>query len=92
MKVKNKIDQRCKQLRLSAIGGQVQQLADLVASEGISYLDFAARLLETEIAHRNQNDMFRKIKAARLPALHELQAYDCSQAEGMPPAKLKRAV
>ncbi|MDP1762964.1 MAG: IS21-like element helper ATPase IstB [Sediminibacterium sp.] len=90
MKVKNKIDQHCKQLRLSAIGGQVQQLADLAASEGISYLDFAARLLETEIAHRNQNDMFRKIKAARLPALHELQAYDCSQAEGMPPAKLQQ--
>jgi DNA replication protein DnaC len=90
MKIKNKIDQHCKQLRLSAIGGQVQQLADLAATEGISYLDFAARLLETEIAHRNQNDMLRKIKAARLPALHELQAYDCSQAEGMPPAKLQQ--
>ena len=90
MKIKNKIDQHCKQLRLSAIGGQVQQLADLAATEGISYLDFAARLLETEIAHRNQNDMLRKIKAARLPTLHELQAYDCSQAEGMPPAKLQQ--
>jgi hypothetical protein len=90
MRVKNKIDQHCKQLRLSALGGQVQHLADVAAAEGISYLEFAGRLLETEIAYRNKNDMLRKIKFARLPALHKLQAYDCAQAEGMPPAKLQQ--
>jgi DNA replication protein DnaC len=74
MKVKNKIDQHCKQLRLSALGGQVQHLADAAAAEGISYLEFASRLLETEIAHRNQNEMLRKIKFA----------------DGMPPAKLQQ--
>ena len=36
MKVKNKIDQHCKQLRLSALGGQVQHLADAAAAEGIT--------------------------------------------------------
>jgi len=81
MKVKNKIDQHCKQLRLSALGGQVQHLADAAAAEGISYLEFAGRLLETEIAHRNQNDMLRKIRFAKLPAMHELQAYDCAQVQ-----------
>ena len=90
MKIKNKIDIHCKQLRLSAIGGQVQQLADEAATEGISYLEFAARLLETEIAHRNQNDLLRKVKLAKLPANHELQAYDCAQVDGMPPAKLQQ--
>src|SRR5579863_1352940 len=90
MKVKNKIDLHCKQLRLSAIGRQVHQLADTAAAEGISYLEFAGRLLETEITHRNQADLLRKIKFARLPVLHELQAYDCTQAEGMPPAKLQQ--
>ena len=90
MKVKNKIDIHCKQLRLSAIGGQVQQLADKAATEGISYLEFAARLLETEIDHRNQNDMLRKVKLAKLPANHELKAYDCAQVDGMPPAKLQQ--
>jgi len=90
MKIKNKIDIHCKQLRLSAIGRQVQQLADEAATEGISYLEFAARLLETEIAHRNQNDMMRKVKLAKLPANHELQAYDCAQVDGMPPAKLQQ--
>ncbi|MEK9145291.1 MAG: ATP-binding protein, partial [Elusimicrobiota bacterium] len=90
MKVKNKIDQHCKQLRLSAIGGQIQRLADAAAAEGISYLEFAGRLLETEIAYRNQNEMLRKIKFARLPVMHDLQTYDCAQTEGMPPAKLQQ--
>ena len=90
MKIKNKIETHCKQLRLSAIGGQVQQLADNAATEGISYLEFAGRLLETEITHRNQNDMLRKVKLAKLPANHELQAYDCAQVDGMPPAKLQQ--
>ena len=90
MKVKNKIEIHCKQLRLKAIGGKVQQLADDAATEGISYLEFAARLLETEVAHRNENDMLRKIKMARLPAMHQLQAFDCAQVEGMPPAKLEQ--
>ena len=90
MKVKNKIDQYCKQLRLSALSGQVQQLADLASAEEISYLKFAERLLETEIAYRNHNDMLRKVKMAKLPASHELKAYDCGQIEGMPPAKLEQ--
>ncbi len=90
MKVKNKIDQHCKQLHLSALGAQVEQLADAAASEGISYLEFAGRLLEVEIANRNKNEMLRKIKFAKLPAMHDLQAYDCAQAEGMPPAKLQQ--
>jgi DNA replication protein DnaC len=34
--------------------------------------------------------MLRKIKFAKLPAMHNLQAYDCAQAEGMPPAKLQQ--
>lgn len=90
MKAQNKISSLCKQLRLSAIGEQVRQLADNAAAEEISYLEFATRLLETEIAHRNQNDMLRKIKLARLPAMHDLQAFDCTQVEGMPPAKLQQ--
>ena len=90
MKIKNKIDIHCKQLRLSAISGQVQQLADNAATEAISYLEFAARLLEIEITHRNQNDMLRKVKLAKLPANHDLQAYDCAQVDGMPPAKLQQ--
>lgn len=90
MKTKTKISSHCKHLRLSAIGEQVEQLADAAANDGVSYLEFAARLLETEVTRRNQNEMARKEKAARLPSMHELKAYDCAQTEGMPPAKLQQ--
>jgi DNA replication protein DnaC len=89
-KDKHRISSHCKQLRLSAIADQAEQLADTASAEGISYLEFASRLLETEITRRNLNEMARKEKAARLPVMHELMAYDCAQTEGMPPAKLQQ--
>ena len=67
MKVKNKITNHCKQLRLPAIGEQVQKMADQAAATGISYLEFAENLLDAEIKYRNHKDQERKIKTARLP-------------------------
>lgn len=90
MKIKNKISSHCKQLRLPAIGEQVQQLADQASAAGISYLQFAENLLDTEIKYRNHKDQERKIKTARLPAAHDLQAYDNSLVEGMRSARLEQ--
>ncbi len=90
MKLKNKISSHCKQLRLSAIGEQVQQLADQASTAGISYLEFAENLLDVEIKHRNQKDQERKIKTARLPGTHDLQGYDGSLVDGMPSARLEQ--
>lgn len=90
MKLKNKISSHCKQLRLSAIGEQVQQLADQASTDGISYLEFAENLLDVEIKHRNQKDQERKIKTARLPGTHDLQGYDGSLVDGMPSARLEQ--
>ena len=90
MKTKQKIISHCKHLHLSAVSQNVHQLADQAAIEGISFLEFACRLLETEVNQRHQNEMIRKVKAARLPASHQLDAYDCSQTEGMPSAKLQQ--
>ena len=90
MKDKNKIINHCKQLRLSAIGEQVQQLADQASTGGISYLEFAANLLEVEIKHRNQKDQERKMRRARLPGTHDLQGYDGSLVDGMPSTRLEQ--
>jgi len=90
MKLKNKISSHCKQLRLSAIGEQVQQLADQASTAGISYLEFAENLLDVEIKHRNQKDQERKIKTARLPGTHDLKGYDGSLVDGMPSARLEQ--
>ena len=90
MKVKTKITNHCKQLRLPAIGEQVQQMAELASAAGISYLEFAENLLDVEVKYRNQRDQERKIKTARLPGTHDLHGYDCCLVEGMPSIKLEQ--
>ncbi|HCN84983.1 MAG TPA: ATP-binding protein [Sphingobacteriaceae bacterium] len=90
MKVKNNISSQCRQLRLPAIGEQVQQMADQASATGISYLEFAENLLAVEIKYRNNKDQERKIKAARLPRTYDLLGYDCSLVDGMPSARLEQ--
>jgi DNA replication protein DnaC len=90
MNDKNKIISYCKQLRLSAVEQHVHTLADQASAEGISYLEFALRLLNAEISHRNTKDLERKIKVAKLPLNHELQQYDTSHAGSLPKVKLEQ--
>lgn len=90
MKVKNKISSHCKQLRLPAIGEHVQQMADQASGAGVSYLEFAEKLLDVEVRHRNLKDQERKLKRARLPGTHDLQGYDGSLVDGMPSARLEQ--
>lgn len=88
MKLKTQIHQQCKQLKLHTIAENVQSLADQAASGGISYLQFVSSLLEAELTQRRTREIERKIKEARLPLKHDLIVFDCSQVQGMPPAKL----
>ena len=90
MTTKDKITNYRKQLHISALGSQVHHLSDKAATEGLSYLEFAAKILETDFEHRNKSDMIRKVKAAKLLSSHQLQGYDCAQSEGIPPAKLQQ--
>lgn len=80
----------CKQLRLNAVGEQVNNLADQASAQSISYLEFAERLFEVEVNHRNARDLERKIKVARLPVNHELNQYDSSFAGSLPKVKLEQ--
>lgn len=90
MTIKNNISSYCKQLRLNALADQVQQLADQASSDGISYLEFAGKLLEVEIQHRRNKELLTQIKMARLPTRHNLLDYNCSLVEGMPSPKLEQ--
>lgn len=90
MKVKDRINAHCKQLRLSALAAKVQPMADHAAAEQISYLDFAEQLLAVEIKHRYHRDLEQKVKVARLPRNHDLKHYDCSLVEGMPAVRLEQ--
>jgi len=88
MKLKTQISNQCKQLKLHSIAEKVQAMADQAATDGSSYLQFVSALLEAELTHRRSREMERRIKEARLPLRHDLADFNCSQVEGMPPAKL----
>jgi DNA replication protein DnaC len=88
MKLKTQIQQQCKQLKLHTIAQNVQTQADQAAASGSSYLEFISSLLEAELANRRSREIERKIKEARLPLRHDLAFFDCTQVQGMPPAKL----
>lgn len=88
MKLKTQIQHQCKQLKLHTIAQNVQAQADQAAAGGSSYLEFISSLLEAELASRRSREIERKIKEARLPLRHDLALFDCSQVQGMPPAKL----
>jgi|ERR1017187_7787402 DNA replication protein DnaC len=90
MNSNNKISSYCKQLRLSVVEQHVNALADQASAEGISYLEFATRLLGAEINHRNAKDLERKIKIARLPLNHQLHQYDSSHVGSLPKVKLEQ--
>jgi DNA replication protein DnaC len=88
MKLTIQINNQCKQLKLHSIAEKVQTMADQAAADGKSYLQFVSSLLEAELTHRRSREMERKIKEARLPLKYDLDLFDCSQVQGMPPAKL----
>lgn len=63
-------------LRLSAIAGELNQLlAEAEASE-MSYLNFANRLAEYELVHRQSSRIQRNLKSASFPAQKTLEGFD----------------
>lgn len=77
------IKTHCKQLRLSAIANQLEEIVTDAQSNQITYLDFAQLLFKQEINHRMEKDRQRRIKQAGLPLFHNLDRYDYSFENGM---------
>jgi DNA replication protein DnaC len=78
------------QLRLIGIQDQVEELIRKADNEKCSYLDFLFILLETEIYQRNQRDLEKRIKAARLPMNYDLAQYDYSFLNGISKQQLNQ--
>ena len=78
------------QLRLSGIQDQVEELIRKASEGKCSYLDFFLSLLETEINQRNQHDLERRIKAAKLPVNHNLDQYNYSFINGISKQQLSQ--
>lgn len=90
MESTHNIKKQCQMLRLHALAGQAEQLADQAAAKGISYLEFTGMLLHTEISYRRQRDLEKRQKAAKLPLSHQLEYYDCAVQNSLPKARIEQ--
>lgn len=72
------------QLHLSGIAASMDELLLNVQQKQSSYLDFAVTLLETEINHRNNQKLLKRLKHAKLPANYDLNNWQHNRQNGLP--------
>ena len=77
-----------RQLKLSGVGGAIPDLLISAQQKQVSYLDFAFGLLNAEIAHRNQQNLAKRLRNAKLPANHDLSLWQEDHLSGISPRQL----
>ena len=72
-----------RQLKLTGAGGVINDLLISAQQKQISYLDFAFGLFNAEIDHRNQQNLAKRLRNAKLPANHDLELWQENQLGGI---------
>ena len=78
------------QLRLTGIKEQLEALIRRATDERSSYTDFSLNLFKTEINLRQQRDLERRIKTAKLPIKADLDQYDYDFTNGLSKEQLNQ--
>ena len=78
------------QLRLTGIKEHLEALIRRATDEKSSYTDFSLDLFKTEINLRQQRDLERRIKTARLPINADLDQYDYDFTNGLSKEQLNQ--
>ena len=84
------IKNQLKQLRLSAIFNEFDDIISTAESEKISYLELVNVLFSTETDHRMKKDKERRTKQARLPLSYNLDLYDFTTDNGLEKQQLNQ--
>ena len=71
------------QLHLSGIGLTADKLLMDAQQEQASYLDFALRLFNTEVEHRNSQNLLKRLKSAKIPTGNDLDNWQYSRQNGI---------
>jgi DNA replication protein DnaC len=90
METKQQIRQYCQQFRMKGIQAELDELIKDAETANRGYLDFTARLLKAEVSYREQNDMAKRLRTARLPATNDLDRYDHSVDNGLSKSRLNQ--
>lgn len=77
-----------KTLRLGHPRNNCSEIIHNVQIEKPSYLDFLISIMKDEVEERQQNELLKRIKAARLPRTCDLDLFDFNHSAGMTKAQL----
>jgi DNA replication protein DnaC len=84
------IKKQCKQLNLSAISNQLDDVIAEAQKNQISYLDFIKMIMDKEINNRMEKDKQNRARLARLPLCYNLNLYDFSFQNGISKQQLNQ--
>lgn len=79
-----------KRLRLSCLTSDAAGVLMRAQKESPSYDDLLLDVLNTEVKSREEKQLLQRLKAARLPAAHDLDKYDFSNVNGLSPTQLNQ--
>lgn len=80
----------CRRFRLSGIASGLDPVITEAETKQMSYLDYTLKFLATEAIHREEKDLERRAKAARLPMSHNLDNYDFTVDNGLTKTQLNQ--
>jgi DNA replication protein DnaC len=90
MEKKQLIIDYCHRFRLSGIASGLDPVITEAETEQMSYIDYTLKFLATEASHREERDLERRAKAARLPMSHNLDNYDFTVDNGLTKTQLNQ--
>jgi len=86
------LEHHLKQLKLSTIRSEFKDIAIRCAQDKCDYVTYLLRLIEGEVAGRQQRAMERRIKAAKFPTLKTIDRFDFSAQPTINEALVKELV
>jgi DNA replication protein DnaC len=90
MEKKKQIIDYCKRFKLSGVNAGFEDVLTQANKNQIGYMEYTLQLLSLEAEHREQRDLERRVKAARLPQNHNLDNYDYAYENGITKTRLSQ--
>ena len=75
---------------MAGVATAIDQLVAEAQANSLGYMDFTEKLLAAEAMHREQNDVIKRLKSARLPRSNDLGKYDHSVENALPKTRLNQ--
>ena len=89
MTINEQIRSLCSRLRLYALPRLLESEARLAQEQGKTHVEFLHDLLAREVQERDSKDFQRRLKAAALPARHDLDLFDHNYSQGITAPRLR---